>query len=242
MKKYLRWYYNIINRAFLDKDNRNKQYHEMHHIKMKSLGGKMVVPLTPREHFLAHFIYKHYKVHGNTNQKIKSARAFKAMTFCSPDNIERYTSHSFEYARLAFNKSIQGEKHPFYGKKHTPETREKISKILNNMSPEKKSVMKLNMRKAKLGTSWSEVQRENILKSRQEYVNRRITHEILYPCGRVEYTGCLKRYIKDNGLSRQMIYSNGFGVKIEIKPGGRRTEAALKTEGLIINKLVFHEQ
>lgn len=87
--------------------------------------------LTAREHYIAHFLlFKHFKKHGDKNQKIKMARAWNAMTFSSNDNIKRYTSHSFAYSRIAFNESIKGENHPFYGKKHTEETRIKISRKL----------------------------------------------------------------------------------------------------------------
>lgn len=78
------------------------------------MGGKRIVLLSAREHYIAHFLlYKHYKCNGNKNEKIKSSRAFNCMTFQSNDNIKRYNSHSFEFARKAHYNSMCGDNHPF---------------------------------------------------------------------------------------------------------------------------------
>lgn len=129
---YLKHYIKLVRNAKRKCRKRGDgNYYEGHHVKPKSLGGKHIVLLTAREHFIAHFLlYKHFRKHGNKNQHIKMSRAFKAMTFQSADNITRYTSKSFEYARIAFNESMKGENHPFFGKKHSKETLEKISKSL----------------------------------------------------------------------------------------------------------------
>lgn len=157
---YLKTYYNLLTRA--KRENRQRgdgRYYEAHHVKPNCLGGKFLVLLTAREHYIAHFLlYKHFKKHGNKNQKIKMARAWKAMTFSSHDNIERYNSHTFELARIAFNESMSGESHPFYGKKHSDETRKVISdKLLSNT--EWRNNASLNMKEV----------RKNVTKEQEEY-------------------------------------------------------------------------
>lgn len=164
--KYLRWYYNILNKAFLEKRSKDDGYFEAHHIKPFSLGGKRTVLLTAREHYIAHFIlYKHYKKHGNENQKIKSARAWKCMTFQSNDNIARYNSHTFEYARIAFNKSMTGENHPFFGKKHSKESLEKMSKSLLANDKWRKAASE-NMKKVRQTVS-AEQEKQRVLRVKE---------------------------------------------------------------------------
>lgn len=128
---YLRHYYKLVNNAFLSNRQKCEEF-EGHHVKPYSLGGKRIVLLTAKEHYIAHYLlYKHFNKYGNKDQKIKMARAFNAMTFSSTSNIQRYTSRSFAIARKAFRESIQGINHPFYGKTHSNETRAKNLKEVN---------------------------------------------------------------------------------------------------------------
>jgi hypothetical protein len=159
MKKYIKCYYNLINRALLEKRYRRDDiYYEGHHVKLKCLGGKFIVLLTGREHYLAHFLlYKHYKSNGNKNQKIKSARAWKTMTFCSSDNRDRYTSHTFSIAREKFVESMTGENNPMFGKKQSKEFCKKVSDGLNNMSEEAKLEKSIKQSHAKKNKSWEEI-------------------------------------------------------------------------------------
>lgn len=134
---YSRIYENLIFSA----KNRKKPkcYCEKHHIVPKSMGGddskENLVILTAREHFLAHWLLK--KIYNNK----ETIYAFHAMTKPVGNNRQRYTSHSFKYAREAMAKWMKenraGEKHPLFGKKgkenpnfgskRTNETRKKQS-------------------------------------------------------------------------------------------------------------------
>ena len=150
--KYLRYYYRILNKAFLEKRHKREKVfeYEGHHVKLNCLGGKLIVLLTAREHYLAHFLlYKHYKSNGNKNTKIKSARAFNSMTFQSGDNIKRYTSHTFEIARNAHYESLRGDNHPFRVNGVPEDFGKKVSKGMEKLSDE-----------------WRENAAENMLKVR----------------------------------------------------------------------------
>jgi hypothetical protein len=109
-------------------------YVEVHHIIPKSMGGSNnktnLVTLTGKEHFLIHWLlYKIYK-----NQAM--AFAWSRMTSVKKNN-KRYTSKSFEYAKMAKSKfmSILSKTRVV-----TEETKEKC-------------------RKAKLGKSYSDMGR-----------------------------------------------------------------------------------
>ncbi len=155
-QKYLRCYYNIINRAFLEKRKKGEVYYEKHHIKPRSLYKKSkLVLLTPREHYIVHFLlYKHFQRNGNTNQKIKMACAWRMMTIKEGSNT-RYISKTYELAKIAFSKNMKGENSPNYKMKHTDETKKKISKSLNNRPEEDKAETRTKQRKAKLGIKLS---------------------------------------------------------------------------------------
>lgn len=76
--KYMQTYDNIVLKGKLRKYTR--EYTEMHHIKMKSLGGtnkkSNLVRLTAREHYICHILlYKHYCKVGTEKEILKSALA-----------------------------------------------------------------------------------------------------------------------------------------------------------------------
>ena len=98
---------------------------ERHHIKPRSLGGSdnltNLVDLTHREHFFAHKLLA--KIHG--------AKMIAALFYMA--NIRRKNVPSRQYERyrqqyINICKNRIGNKNPFYGKSHTNETKDKISK------------------------------------------------------------------------------------------------------------------
>jgi hypothetical protein len=111
-------------------------YVEEHHIFPKGIFGKngRVVYLTAREHFIAHallmliFIKRNGRKHWKTQKMI---HAFWGMNNQSNEHHQRYSnSRLYEQARKEFSESITGDGNPFFGKKHTEETREKIKRGL----------------------------------------------------------------------------------------------------------------
>ena len=203
---YLKHYYRLVNRAHLEERSKKDSYYESHHVKPKSLGGKFLVLLTAREHYIAHFLlYKHYKLYGNKNEQIKSARAFNCMTFSSADNITRYNSHTFQYARIAFNKSISGINHPMYGKKHTVDARIKIKKALSKRSISEQNKMKERQRNAKLGTKRSDESKKSQSKSLTNYYKQRAPIIKLIKHGEEFLYSSYSQCVSEHNLSLSMI-------------------------------------
>lgn len=92
------------------------QYKEDHHIVPKSMGGSdcksNIVQLTAREHFIVHWLLK------NIHKNKPMTYAFFSMTKMGNSSQDRYTSHSFKYARKNMAKMMSqrvGDKHPLYG-------------------------------------------------------------------------------------------------------------------------------
>lgn len=120
-------------------------YSEMHHILPKCLGGDdskdNFVRLTAREHFIAHqLLYKHYRTPA-------LAHAWFCMLRCDANQKRNFTSRQHEAAKKAHIETLKvtmvGENNPFYGKKHSDETRNLISERVkywysaNDISQEK---------------------------------------------------------------------------------------------------------
>lgn len=77
--KYTRWYFHIIDLAKIQ--NVDDQYYEKHHIIPKALDGfdekSNIVLLTPREHFICHWLLT--KMISNSFYKFKMLKAFTGM-------------------------------------------------------------------------------------------------------------------------------------------------------------------
>jgi len=119
------------------------ELYEKHHIIPKSLNGTNenfnIVKLTPREHFIAHILLTkmvYEKIH-------KRSMAFALIAMKRSNNKTGYNrvgnSRLYEKIKVTILPLISGENNgfyndhrftgsnnPFYGKKHTPETIEKI--------------------------------------------------------------------------------------------------------------------
>ena len=145
-------------------------YFEGHHILPKYKGGSgnsnrpknnsNIVLLTPREHFLAHWLL--WRIYRDR----KSALAFHKMLSSNDKQIRITSSRGYAEAREAFRKTnlgnqygkgqkkiiseeqkkkqseimrgrYIGELNPFYGKKHSNDTKNKISESRKNINKEK---------------------------------------------------------------------------------------------------------
>ena len=99
-------------------------YRERHRILPGCLGGQYIdantVYLTAREHFIAHWLlYKIYR----TN---KLAFAWFSMCRKSPGQKRTVTSRKYEYAKQAISTAQKGKVGTFKGKKHKPESIQKM--------------------------------------------------------------------------------------------------------------------
>lgn len=143
--KYYNWYVNLIYRA---KERILAEYTEKHHIIPKSLGGSNqrdnIVLLTAREHYVAHLCLVRC-THGQAYTKMLHA----IINFKRGWNTQKieYTnikmnSHVFaalkEKRAAILSSTMTGENNPFYGRKHSSETRQQIGKMgKGRVSPNK---------------------------------------------------------------------------------------------------------
>lgn len=141
---YEKNYYDYIN--YVKKLNRKKVkgiYYEKHHIIPRSCGGDNskdnLILLTAREHYLAHYLLTKFN---------KSEKMLQAFWFMTNDNKHNKLISSKIYERMKINLSEiwsierSGENHwnfanekektPFYGKKHSLETLEKMKHSQKN--------------------------------------------------------------------------------------------------------------
>jgi len=130
-------------------------YSEKHHIVPKSMGGSNkkvnLVALTPREHYIAHHLL--YKIHKNrsmahawfmmchirNNHKVTSRQAESA-------RIANYVAGSSEETKLKISNASKGNTN-MLGKKHSTETKDKMSKLATGRKHTEESKQK--MRKPK---------------------------------------------------------------------------------------------
>ena len=143
--KYNKWYYKIIEYRF---DNIPKEYKEKHHIIPKSLGGsdtkENLVYLTAREHFLCHWLLT--KMVDTPKHLLSLNCAFFNMSRISKTQKRKYNSKQYDVMKRAASKAAKirnelypernifnrrGEKNINYGRKHSDETKQKISIALN---------------------------------------------------------------------------------------------------------------
>ena len=127
VNKYLKWYFNLIDyrisNPYVGVDK------EKHHIFPVSIFGKsdLVVCLSAREHIFAHsLLWKLYKsingvIHPTTK---KMALAYSYMRHTNPI----FRSRKSSLIRIAAREANIGSNNAFYGKRHTDDTKLKISK------------------------------------------------------------------------------------------------------------------
>jgi hypothetical protein len=139
--KYSKWYFNIIkniqntNRVKLKFSDSQYVYYERHHIlpaciypeyKNLYINKWNKVLLTPKEHFICHWLLT--KCFDSTFCSIKMHHAMKMLNIASDQHSRvKYTSWQYQTIRISTNLANRGENAPMYGKKHSVETRKKIS-------------------------------------------------------------------------------------------------------------------
>lgn len=115
----------IIERARLRK---LEGYKERHHITPRCMGGDNsaanLVNLTAREHFIVHKLL--CEIYPKHHGIFKGYYAM-AMLKQTSRNISM-SSREYEYLRKEFSKRNRGELNHYFGKKHSDETRKKMSK------------------------------------------------------------------------------------------------------------------
>jgi hypothetical protein len=159
--KYTKCYYSIISKA---KSRDISGYTETHHIIPRSLGGDdsidNLVKLTAREHYICHLLLVKM-TYGNFYHKM--LYAYTIMSGRDLYNSKKYQFFKEEYTKVnsmlrsgigngMYGADRKGEKNTFFGKKHTDESKQKIS--------EKKTGVKISRQ------PFTESHKSNISKSR----------------------------------------------------------------------------
>ena len=126
---YLKVYCNLIRKA----ENRTppEGYTEKHHIFPVSIYGKnsRIVVLTAREHYIAHALLEKICIQRYGLNHIRTQKMIHAF-WCMNNQKTKNTylnSHLYESSKKTFLEIISGENSYWYGRKHTLETRKKIS-------------------------------------------------------------------------------------------------------------------
>lgn len=167
---YQKIYNQIIERA---KNRQLEEYKEKHHILPKCLGGSNdknnLVELTAREHFLCHMLL--CEIHPN---EIKLTQALWLMIIGKGrKNHQQYKISSKTYERLKIKNSlIQKTKKPNKDKKHSQETKEKMSKSHIGLTPSIET--KYKMSQSAKNIVRSENHKFNLKKSLSESLSKPI--------------------------------------------------------------------
>lgn len=121
--KYTHCYYNIVDRA---KARSTVGYVERHHIIPKSIGGSdndsNLVELTPREHFICHWLLT--KMLPKSPEQKKLYHAFSALAMVSSNQQRTITSKQYQILSKASKIALKGNTHN-KGKVRTAEANEK---------------------------------------------------------------------------------------------------------------------
>lgn len=107
--------------------NCGDEYHERHHITPRCIGGNNdkdnLIDLYAREHFIAHKLLAH-----EHPDSYKLKYAYWNMCQCSGrDCQDKYepTPEEYEECRIFCHEVMSGENHPWFGRHHSEETRQK---------------------------------------------------------------------------------------------------------------------
>ena len=160
MNKYKIYYNNIINRA---RNRILEGYTELHHIIPSSLGGSddadNLVALTAREHFICHILLTKFTSGEDKNKMLYAAILMKGKNDKQPRYINSRLYENIKQLYTIKQKTMTGEKNSFFGRKHSEETRAK-------MSASKKELYS-NGKHPHIGMKRSEEAKANISKARK---------------------------------------------------------------------------
>lgn len=132
---YQKIYNNIIENAKTQNRQKGTVYYESHHIVPKSLGGsnkkENLVLLTPKEHFICHRLL--IEIYKNDHKKyLPMLRAFIMLSSKNSHQTKRYVNskmyEDIKNKMYGENGILTGSNSTFFGKTHSDETREKLSK------------------------------------------------------------------------------------------------------------------
>lgn len=211
--KYFTWYCDIIASA-KKRHHGSDTYQEKHHIIPKSMGGPNkkfnIVKLLPREHFLVHWLLIKCTANKSDEYKMKSA-LYRMMGASERVKRHVWSKWNYEIARnhlVEVNKLVNsGVGNPMYGRNHSQEAKDKISKgntglkrskehkervSIGNKGKIVKQETRDKIRKARLGTIFS----NETLRRMKEGHAKTPRHECPH-CGIVTTKGNISRWHGD---------------------------------------------
>lgn len=167
---YRKAYMSIISKAI--KENRSKGdnvYYEKHHILPKSLfplwktKKSNLVLLTAREHFVCHKLL--------TKIYPSKAMNFALVSFIGNNHLH-ISSREIERLRTNYAKRISGENNAFYGRKHSEESKQKMSESAKmralNETPEQRDRRRCNHTGNRKGAKFTDEQKRMISEKTKE--------------------------------------------------------------------------
>jgi hypothetical protein len=151
-RKYCKKYISLVKSSQIE----NEELMEKHHIFPQSIFGKnkRVVSLTPRHHFVAHKLLHKIFLFRNGGNSTRCFKMAKAFCWMQTRNCVQFNSRRYEFCKKMRSESMRGQNnpfknsesfsvehrtkisesllknHPMKGKKHSDETKSKISKSL----------------------------------------------------------------------------------------------------------------
>lgn len=202
MNKYIKWYDAIVENA--KTRNSVEGYFETHHIIPKSLGGNNkkdnLVKLTAREHYVCHLLLM--KMYTDPNSKQKMAAAFLYMSKVRNDHTkQRYTSKLYEYHKKTrakiLSEQMSGSGNPIYGRKHSEETRKKISNARRGVNTNTPELIERKRQK------WLNDNPNDDPISKQKAIDKNSkTYDITYPDGTTVRIKNLSKFCGEYGLNQ----------------------------------------
>lgn len=172
--KYTRTYFSIVEKA--KKVGKPTEYSELHHIVPKAIGGTNVadnlVYLTAKQHFICHLLLP--KMCINNDHVDRMVYALWCMINGNGHGTSRYVPSARAYSLIkeklsnTRSENMLGDKNHFFGKKHSDESKHKISE--NNAA--KREDIKEKMRGPRQGfkphnhyNGWDEETKKKISQS-----------------------------------------------------------------------------
>lgn len=212
--KYTKWYFSIIKNR---KENPfpNNIYTERHHIIPKSFGGsnkqENLIRLSAREHFLVHWLLTKMCISKDHSIKMKHA-LLRLMNASETLETYKWSKWQYEVAKnkkaAALKEARKNGKDPRLGKKHSPESKEKMrnAKLGIKRKPEHCEYLKTrpvtDETRKKLSNSlkgrvFSEESRKKSSKTQKGKPQNK-TILVCTKCGQKNYATQIKRYHNDN--------------------------------------------
>jgi hypothetical protein len=249
--KYSKWYEALIQKAQLR--GTVEGYSEDHHIIPRSIGGSNrqanLVTLTAREHYIAHLLLwksrfpapYHKKMCFAINVMSNKVSPSKKRTY--KVNSKLYESIKKDYI-IHQSEAMKGEGNNFYGKKHTPETMEKLMRYHNNPETKRQKSERVagdknpsknpEVKKLISAAQKERMQRDKLLgkgsysqsyKDKQSAAHsganngRALTVKFTDPFGKEHIvTGYMKKFCLSNNLSYSQMLKTAQG-KLEVHRG-----------------------